>query len=289
MAKRSGIMLASPIDMKKLAKWKPPYLVQPKLDGVRCRAVIANGKITLLSSQLNTFNHIFHLNRELIELICKGILPMNIELDGELYRHGMNFKTIAGIVKRSVNTHPNFEQMEYHIFDLVESMEQKYRTAKMKSLTEYALGRIKIVPTFLINSLPEIDTYLGSFMRDGYEGIIIRQAGAFYARKRVTTMMKLKPRKRDVYRIVASKEEISIDGVLKDTLGAFICMKDGQAFAVGTGPILTKNQRKEFWDRRSDWDSGKFWLDVKYQNLTPDRKVPYHSVAVGILEGEEND
>ena len=289
MAKRSGIMLASPINTRKLAGWKPPYLVQPKLDGVRCRAVIANGRITLLSSQLNTFNHIFHLNRELTELINKGILPMNAELDGELYRHGMNFKTIAGIVKRSVNIHPNFEQMEYHIFDLVEPLKQKYRIARMKSLTEYVSGRIKIVPTFSINSLSEIDTYLGSFMQDGYEGIIIRQAEAFYARKRVMTMMKLKPRKRDTYRIIASKEEISIDGIPKDTLGAFICIKDGQIFSVGTGPLLTKNQRQEFWDRRSDWDSGKFWLDIKYQNLTPDRKVPYHSVAVGILEDEKDN
>ena len=45
MAKREGIMLASPINVDKLAMWKPPYLVQPKLDGVRCRAVITNGKI----------------------------------------------------------------------------------------------------------------------------------------------------------------------------------------------------------------------------------------------------
>lgn len=287
MAKREGIMLASPINTDKLARWKPPYIIQPKLDGVRCRAEISNGRINLLSSQLNPFNNILHVNMELMSLIEKGILPQNIETDGELYVHGMNFKDIASIVKRSVNVHPEYFQMQYHIFDLIEPLKQHYRSVRLKSLSDYMSSTIQIVPTFYANDITEIDTYLGSFMQDGYEGIIIRQAEAFYARKRVMSMMKLKPRKRDVYRIVACKEEKSKDGIPKDTLGAFICMKDGQAFAVGTGPILTKDQRQEFWARQDDWNSGKFWLDVKYQNLTPDREVPYHSVAVGVVGGED--
>lgn len=39
MSTRTGIMLASPLDEGKLAKWPRPYIVQPKLDGERCRAV----------------------------------------------------------------------------------------------------------------------------------------------------------------------------------------------------------------------------------------------------------
>ena len=295
MAKREGIMLASPINTDKLVRWKAPYLVQPKLDGVRCRAEIVNGEVTLISSQKNPFHNITHINLELMSLIENGILPKNIELDGELYVHGMNFKDIAGIVKRTVNIHPDFYKMQYHIFDLVEPMKQAYRTMRLKTLAEYIAipissseeGSIRVVPTSLAESISEIDTYLGTYMQDGYEGIIIRQAEAFYARKRVMSMMKLKPRKRDVYNIVACKEEISKDGIPKDTFGAFICMKDGQAFSVGTGPILTKDQRQEFWARQNDWNSGKFWLDIKYQGLTPDREVPYHTSAFGIVESEK--
>ena len=35
--KRSGIQLAYPLEESRLAKWAPPYITQPKLDGVRCR------------------------------------------------------------------------------------------------------------------------------------------------------------------------------------------------------------------------------------------------------------
>ena len=103
------------------------------------------------------------------------------------------------------------------------------------------------------------------------------------------SMMKLKPRKRDVYPIIGCTEEVSIHDVPKDTLGAFVCFKDGEMFSVGSGPILTKDQRQEFWARQDDWNSGKFWLDVKYSGLTPDREVPYHSVAVGIVEDENEN
>ena len=39
MGKRTGIMLCYPFEEKRLNKWNPPYIIQPKLDGERCRAV----------------------------------------------------------------------------------------------------------------------------------------------------------------------------------------------------------------------------------------------------------
>ena len=52
--KRKGIMLCYPFEEKRLNKWAPPYLVQPKLDGERMRAILdTEGKCTLLSSEEN--------------------------------------------------------------------------------------------------------------------------------------------------------------------------------------------------------------------------------------------
>jgi len=53
-AKRAGVMLCYPFEEKRLLKWSPPYIVQPKLDGVRCRAVWAyelNSYVLLSSTQ----------------------------------------------------------------------------------------------------------------------------------------------------------------------------------------------------------------------------------------------
>ena len=48
----TGIMKAYPFSEDRLAKWEPPYVVQPKYDGVRCRAVpLDNGSYLLLSSE----------------------------------------------------------------------------------------------------------------------------------------------------------------------------------------------------------------------------------------------
>ena len=91
-----GIMKAVPFEEKRLAKWNPPYIVQPKYDGVRCRAVpLETGpkgdEYMLLSSEENVIFSVPHLNEVLSGLHLKA------ELDGELYCHGMNFEEIISI------------------------------------------------------------------------------------------------------------------------------------------------------------------------------------------------
>ena len=74
-----GIMKAYPFEEKRLAKWEPPYIVQPKYDGVRCRAVpLDNGDFLLLSSEENPIFSVPHINEAL-----KCCAPQ-WELDGEL-------------------------------------------------------------------------------------------------------------------------------------------------------------------------------------------------------------
>ena len=103
MAKRQGIQLCYPFEEKRLEKWEPPYLVQPKLDGERCRAECwvetrDDSKLDwfLKSSEQNIFNSVPHINKAIKD---QRILR-NMELDGELYLHGMNFSDIHSIQLR---------------------------------------------------------------------------------------------------------------------------------------------------------------------------------------------
>ena len=119
MIRRKNIQLAYPFEESRLAKWKPPYIVQPKLDGVRCRAIpIKNGSeqnnYTIVSSEENPFWCLPHIQVALDEL------NLDIELDGELYIHNEPFEYISSISSRDVNCHPDYEKLEYHIFDLVD-------------------------------------------------------------------------------------------------------------------------------------------------------------------------
>ena len=109
-----GIMKCVPFEEKRLAKWEPPYICQPKYDGVRCRAVPVPSGYMLLSSEENVIFSVPHINKVLDKL--KGT---RLELDGELYLHGMSFEEIVSITSRTVNLHPNYKRMNFHIFDVI--------------------------------------------------------------------------------------------------------------------------------------------------------------------------
>jgi hypothetical protein len=93
-----GIMKCYPFEEKRLAKWSPPYIVQPKYDGVRCRAIPTQSGYILLSSEENVIFSVPHLNQ------IFNALHLNCELDGELYCHGMSFEEIVSITSRTVSS-----------------------------------------------------------------------------------------------------------------------------------------------------------------------------------------
>ena len=91
--KRKGIMLCYPFEERRINEpkfgWSFPVIVQPKLDGERCRAIITGDSVVLLSSEENEITGTPHI----IEGI-KSQLIKNCELDGELYCHRMDFSNI---------------------------------------------------------------------------------------------------------------------------------------------------------------------------------------------------
>ena len=275
MSKREGIQLCYPFEKKRLDKWNPPYIVQPKLDGERCRAIWseAHGYV-LVSSEFNTIVSVPHINKALNE--CYSV----DELDGELYVHGLSFNEIHSRVGRTTNLHPNFEEIEFHIFDLVNDDPQAMRLEKLLRTVAIS-GPLKIVPQVLANTFDEvIDAYNG-FLKDGYEGMVVRHSGANYVRRRSPYIMKFKPKKDDYYLIIGYKEELDKNGVPKQSLGSLICTSDeGTTFSVGSG--LTREQRETYWNKRKQL-IGKV-CHVAYQNITSGKGVPRFPVFLNVEE-----
>ena len=271
--KRSGVMLCYPFEEKRLAKWDPPYIVQPKLDGVRSRAVrLPDAGYVLFSSTEEVILSVPHITKALNEL------PFDKELDGELYIHGATFEQINSIVSRTVNLSPDHENVKFFIFDHVdETKPQAERTNWLYSQTfKRPLVR---VPTFLENSLEGIMKKFNEFVALDYEGIIVRHALAPYKRARSTFVMKFKPKKDDWYKVVGYKEELDKHGSPKDRLGALICSgDDGTEFAVGSG--LTDYHRQHYWENR-DRLVGSL-CHVQYQHVTPGKRVPRFPVFVSV-------
>lgn len=279
---RSGIMLCYPFEEKRLLKWVPPFIVQPKLDGERCRAFYGFGRWTLVSSEQNEILSVPHIINDLEKQL--GQNP-TIELDGELYCHNLPFCEIHSIVGRTVNLHPDFQRMEYHVFDVVE--DQAHQVSRLVKLNKLKLKLpLFMVPHIIAFDLEDVLRAYDKFIEQGYEGIVVRHYGNLYVRKRSTFLMKFKPKKSDWYTITGYKEEVDKDGFPKNRLGSIECMgDDGTKFHVGSG--LTDEQREVLWKTRESLP-GRL-CHVQYQHLT-EKHIPRFPVFVDIWkEGEENE
>lgn len=164
-------------DKKKSVKY--PRIVQPKLNGVRCIAVWDEGlqQVILLSrgGQVYQMPHIARQLKPLLQAFPK------VQLDGELYLHGMPLQNIYGIVGlEDIDQFDRKECLEYHIYDLaVERMNQATRHTVLSAYNIPAPS-IHIVKTVTAIGEIAVKAWHDQFVADGYEGAIVRDPEAFY-------------------------------------------------------------------------------------------------------------
>jgi len=275
-----GIMKCYPFEEKRLAKWEPPYIVQPKYDGVRCRAVpLETGpkgnEYLLLSSEENVLYSVPHLNKVLSDL------QLRAELDGELYCHGMSFEEILSITSRTVNIHSMHGKIQFHVFDIINDQPQ----IKRQILVDALRGMnpwIQVAPFWVCTDLDEVKSTYDKIIGLGYEGIIVRHFQAPYVKKRSIHVMKFKPKKKDIYDIIGWKEEISKDGIPKGRIGSIVCSSQkGDEFAVSAG--LDSDDKSRLWAVRDELAGKK--IIVHYQHLT-NKQIPKGTFNVEVIEDD---
>lgn len=279
MAKRTGIMLCYPYEEKRLQKWGHVAWIQPKLDGVRCRALIRPDGAVLVSSSEEIISSVPHINRDLRRRFSS--IQSELELDGELYVHGQTFEDINSVVSRTANIHPEYSKIQLHLFDVVSPFDQVHRFQKLTDLFKQGMPHsIKKVEPQLITSHDEVMFYYDDYISRGYEGFVLRGLKNFYKRSRSTDLMKFKPKQSDYYRIVGFWEEISQDGEPKGRLGAIQCESDGETFNVGTG--FKEADRIRLWAIRQSLP-GKY-CHVCYQHKTAGKGVPRFPVYSQVID-----
>lgn len=282
---RQGIMLAYPFDERRLSRWDGQIFIQPKLDGNRCRAVMLDPEdpVFLYSSEMNLFSFP-HIEDDLQEML-RPWTPCF--MDGELYRHGLPHSRIQSITSTTTFPHPDREVMQFHVFDFVQmdkikEQRQAERLGVLQAIMSNVPARssVKLVPTQALRSREEMWENLSEYMLEGYEGFIIRAGSNLYVPKRSIEMMKFKPRSEDTYEIVGTLEEISINDEPKNSLGALV-LRDmgGEQFKVGTGPFLTRENRRTLWQNREALIG--LHATLKYQELT-ERSVPRFPVLIEV-------
>jgi ATP-dependent DNA ligase len=253
-------MLAFPIEKKPKAVVFPA-LAQPKLDGLRCIAIIEDGKAKLFSRTQKPILTVPHIVAEL-EVLYKG---MDIIIDGELYSHKLSadFNAITHLVKRD-DVHPDSRTMELHQYDVVGDTGWKERTKEL-SCGKYCM----IVETVEVNSMEDLMEYQAKCIGQGFEGCMFRNPTGAYENKRSANLLKVKTFEDSEFKITGAEEGT---GRLMGAIGAFTLVTEaGVAFKAK--PACTLAQSQAYWRDRKSY-VGKMGT-VKFQGRTPDGSLRF--------------
>ena len=264
-SKRTGVMLAYPLDEKKFSKLPEEVIFQRKLNGERMRVEWHSDLPVFYSSCGNEMPYFYKLKEELVELGYNGI-----NFDGEMYCHGMDREAIHSICSRRVNQSSDEGLLKFHVFDVI------YEEVQLKRLDLIRVDKnarfIEEVESYHGNK-SQMLRYADMFIKEGYEGIIVRQPLSFYTPRKCNFLLKYKPTEEDNYRIVGWEEEKDIQGRRKGRLGSVVVEDgDGALFAVGTGNALDANGRQYWWEHR-DSLVGKT-ARVKHSTITTVNNYP---------------
>lgn len=266
-------MLCQPLDERNLRRnfqTISVMLAQPKLDGMRCWVQWVDHEPVLWSSEGNPITGVPHINVLLKDWakVCG-----EVQFDGELYNHSMNFEDIISVTKRSFdNLKEGFSNMQYHIFDCKEPGINAERYIKLRTMFESMPSDVRLADVFHLVPTESVgynfvDEKLEQFISEGYEGIILRNPLALYVEKRPWTILKWKPSKHDTYEIKMVVEAMTESNAPLGRVGSLVCMdRFGNIFSVGPGLGITHEKAAKLWELRDEL-VGKY-AKVYYQNLT---------------------
>lgn len=270
---------------------KPPALpahLQRKYNGLRCIVDVQDGVVSLWSRGRKKILGVPHIQAA-YEKAFAGVEGF-FRFDGELYRHGWPLQKISGFVRKE-KTKPGFDQLCHNVYDMP-SCEEPWETrceVLGRTLSKYVpvslMTVIRLVPTVTVSSMQEADQYHDEWVRDGYEGAILRSlSGRYKAGSRSIDLVKIKKWQDLEFPIVAVGEgRGKFEGKAVFTCHTVVPrdgeeVKEFECCAPGN-----MEDRAEFL-RRKDELPGKL-LTVKFFEWTEDRK-PSHGVGMAVRDYE---
>lgn len=257
-----------------------PAYVQPKLDGIRCIAIVKDGACTLWSRTRKPITSMPHIVQELEAIFQND----DIVLDGELYNHEYksNFERIVSLVRQE-EPDPEHHIVQYHIYDVADPTLTYFM--RLGTLGKWLLdldesSSLRVVETVSVLTEDKIMDYFDDYRAKGYEGAMVRNTDSKYVNKRSYNLLKVKGFDDDEFDIIGIDEG---RGKLAGHVGSFVCTtKNGKEFLAKMSGETSK--LKEYFENHSLW-KGKI-LTVQYQGLTGAQQVPRFPVGIAIRDYE---
>jgi len=179
---------------KKKTSLKYPIYVQKKLDGHRLLVSYCRELDELVYLSRNNERHVFlqkHMGKELSRFL--KFLDNDTELDGELWKQGLEFNEISSIVRPTVNEHSRLDELVYHIFDYDSSEKKlpyedrhlKLENAYIDYINKYGIPeKFLVLESYRVDNHDELMAHHKAFVEEGYEGTIIRKIATLADGKR---------------------------------------------------------------------------------------------------------
>ena len=243
-------MLAHKFDNSRV-DWSKPVYIQPKLDGVRC-LFTKDGAYSRTGKQFKNLAHI-----ELVLIPFFKQYP-DVILDGELYNHELknDFEKIISLVRKQKPTADDRleakELVQFHVYDYFDNNVYDVYKGRMHSLVNTAIYdmQIKYVPAYLVDSYNYARKMHADFLKQGYEGSIIRLNG-IYKHGRSYDLMKFKDFSDTEATIIGY--ELG-KGKRTGTLGKFIMLDDeGVQFGCPPGKGYSYKDLAEMLNNITDY------------------------------------
>lgn len=249
------------------AKWEPektrldyPVGVQVKIDGIRCLTrKVGSTPIRYRSRGNREYPHFNTQFDPELENFFSFLPNAGVELDGEMYIHGMDFSRLSSVVRNEKTPHQLLPQLIYHIFDFNTSdplpYEKRYDilTSGIQRYLQagYTATRFLIVPTAFADSKEEIIKLQQYYVQNGYEGAMIRKlANGIYEGKKLQSALYKSGRSNNLLKVKTFiDEECLIVGVEKakgtEADAALLVVRDirGNVFSVRPAASFEERRR----------------------------------------------
>ena len=262
------VALAQKFEEKRIIG-KDVIAVEPKLDGIRCFAIVENNTALLYARSgklISNFDATIGLELSSLPNGC---------YDGEIM--GEDFIALMRQAYRKENVVTDGTYLS--LFDYIPLNEWKTRKSEMTCSTRYVtlsstlksrdFKYLKIVPrTIIAANYKYIEKLHDEYVIDGYEGAMIKDLDAPYKFGRGPEVMKLK-----TFHDADLKIERLLEGTGKHSgkLGSMVVNYHGVEVQVGSG--LSDELRDTIWST-PDKFIGRM-IEVRYQEVTPDGSLRF--------------
>ena len=248
------------------------WYAEPKINGNRGLIFIGNNHINVLSRNNKPI-----YNTELIQADIINAGLNNYVLDGEFYIPGDTTNNTdwsnTTSVLRTQTEHKEKDKLCFFVFDIfpLEYWGEKLidyplydRKIYLNNVvTKINSERVKFVDYLVVNTHKDILKILDIYLKNGFEGTVIKDPYSAYVNKRSKSWIKVKKVFTDEFTIV---NILKGQGKYSNTTGSILINVNETIVGVGTG--MTDDDRNLIWAERDELVGLK--LEVSYQTKSKD-------------------